>query len=344
MDKFLFNIGNKLIGDGSCLIQTMSDTKTSNINENITLTNSLTDIGLDMMRFSILDEEDLKAIKEIKKQTKIPLIADIHYNYLFALSAIENGIDKIRINPGNIGSESNLRNVILKAKEFNVPIRIGVNSGSLNKYKGKTSNCIDDYFLALDETLNIFKEENFNNLVLSLKSTSITNTQDLYSKAFYKYPYPLHIGLTEAGRGQEGIIKSTIALFPLLNQGIGDTIRVSLADNRIEEIRACKNLLKYASRIKLPSLIVCPTCGRTKVDVKEIADELQIFLDKINKDIKIAVMGCPVNGLGEAKDADIGITGSGNLEEYILFSKGKELGKYNKEQAMDKLKKFIINF
>lgn len=344
MDRFLFNIGNKLIGDGYCLIQTMSDTKTSNIKANIDLTNTLTDIGLDMMRFSILDEEDIRAIKEVKKNTSIPLIADIHYNYLFALSAIENGIDKIRINPGNIGGESNLRKVILKAKEYNVPIRIGVNSGSLNKYKGKTDNEIDDYFLALDETLNIFKDENFNNLVLSLKSTSISKTQELYSKAYYKYPYPLHIGLTEAGRGQEGIIKSTIALFPLLNQGIGDTIRVSLADNRIEEIRACKNLLKYAGRINLPTLIVCPTCGRTKVDVKEIADELKVFLDKIKKDIKIAVMGCPVNGLGEAKDTDIGITGSGNKNEYILFSKGKEIGKYNKVEAIEKLKKFIIKF
>lgn len=344
MEKLKFNIGNKIIGDGNVLLQTMSDKKTSNIDYNINLTNELTTIGLDMMRFSILDNDDIKAIKEIKKNTSIPLIADIHFNYHFALDAINNGIDKIRINPGNIGSLDNLYEIISLAKKNNVAIRIGVNSGSLNKYKGKTSSEIEDYFLALDDTLKIFEENNFEKIVLSLKSTDLDYTSKLYRVAFKRYKYPLHLGLTEAGRNIQGIVKSSICLFPLLNEGIGDTLRVSLANDRKDELRVAKTLLKYASRRKEATLIVCPTCGRTKVDVKEIADEIEDFLDTISKDIKVAVMGCPVNGIGEAKDCDIGITGSGLQDNYLLFSKGKELGRYNKKDAILKMKDYILNF
>ncbi len=344
MEKLKFNIGNKIIGDNNVLIQTMSDSKTSNVDYNIKLTNELEKIGLDMMRFSILDNDDVEAIKIIKKNTNIPIIADIHFNYKFALAVMDNNIDKVRINPGNIGSEVFLREIINKAKSKNVTLRIGVNSGSLNKYKGKTKSPIDDYLLALDETLNIFESEGFNHIVLSLKSTSIDYTTKLYKKAYLKYPYPLHLGLTEAGRNTQGIVKSSICLFPLLQEGIGDTIRVSLANDRKEEIRVCKTLLKYANRKVEPTLIVCPTCGRTKCDVKEIADHVETFLDSINKDIKVAVMGCPVNGLGEAKDCDIGITGSGNYNEYLLFSKGKELGRFKKEECIKKLEDYIKNF
>ena len=344
MRKLIFNIGNKTIGDGGILIQSMSDRKTSLIEENISLTNSLEELSLDMMRFSILDEDDLNALIEIKKKVNIPIIADIHYNYLYAIKAMKNHADKVRINPGNIGSESNLREVIKTAKEMNIPLRIGVNSGSLNKYKGKTSSKIDDYLLALDETLEIFKQENFEKIVLSLKSSDVEMTTQLYRRAYEKYPYPLHIGLTEAGRALEGAIKSTVALFPLLKDGIGDTIRVSLAEKREYEIRACKTLLKCAGRIKVPSLTVCPTCGRTLVDVKELSDSIQLILDRTNKDIHVACMGCPVNGLGEAKDCDIGITGSGLKDLYILFSRGKEIGRYKKEEALKKIEEYIKEF
>lgn len=344
MNRYLFSIGNKIIGSDEVLIQTMSDRKTSDIEYNVNLTNSLSKMGLDMMRFSILDEEDVKAIKEIKKRVNIPLIADIHFNYLFALSCMDNNVDKVRINPGNIGSEANLRKVINKAKETNTPLRIGVNSGSLNKYKGKTSSFVDDYFLALDETLNIFQSEDFNNIVLSLKSTDLELTSTLYRKAYEKYPYPLHLGLTEAGKGSQGICKSSICLYPLLKDKIGDTIRVSLADDRREELRVCKTLLKYAGRKTLPTLIVCPTCGRTLVDVKEIAIDIENYLDYVFKDIKVAVMGCPVNGIGEAKDCDIGIAGSGLENIYLLFSKGKEIGRYQKDEAIKKMKDFIDEF
>ena len=344
MKKLIFNIGNKTIGDGGILIQSMSDRKTSLIEENISLTNSLEELSLDMMRFSILDEDDLNALIEIKKKVNIPIIADIHYNYLYAIKAMKNHADKVRINPGNIGSESNLREVIKTAKEMNIPLRIGVNSGSLNKYKGKTSSKIDDYLLALDETLEIFKQENFEKIVLSLKSSDVDMTTQLYRRAYEKYPYPLHIGLTEAGRALEGAIKSTVALFPLLKDGIGDTIRVSLAEKREYEIRACKTLLKCAGRIKVPSLTVCPTCGRTLVDVKELSDRIQLILDRTNKDIHVACMGCPVNGIGEAKDCDIGITGSGLKDLYILFSRGKEIGRYKKEEALKKIEEYIKEF
>ena len=344
MKRIVFNIGNKVIGS-RCLIQTMSDKKTSNIEYNINLTNTLEKMSCDMMRFSILDKKDASSILEIKKKVNIPLIADIHFDYLLALEAIKNKVDKIRINPGNINSTSGLRLIINEYKKNHIPIRIGCNSGSLSKYKGKTSSQVSDYFLALDETLEIFKEENFNLLVLSLKSSDPDLTSKLYLEAYRKYPYPLHIGLTESGYGLLGGIKSTWGLYDLLSKGIGDTIRISLASDRKEEIRACKELLRLSKRRdNIPELIVCPTCGRTKVDVKPLSRLIQDKLDYVNKNIKIAIMGCPVNGIGEGKDADYGITGLGIKNTYLIFSKGKTIGQYTKEEATKKLFNLIDKF
>lgn len=338
MKRFSFNIGNKLIGNGACLIQTMSDKKTTNIKYNTDLTNKLEKMSLDLMRFSILDIKDAQAIKKIKEKINIPIIADIHFDYNLALLAIDSGVDKIRINPGNINSTSGLRLIINKCKGKNIPIRIGCNSGSIEKFKGKTSSIITDYFLALDETIEIFKEERFNNLVLSLKSSDPLINNQLYIQAYNKYPYPLHLGLTESGYGITGAIKTTWGLIDILKQGIGDTLRVSLSDNRVEEIRACKELLKLAKRRNnVPEIISCPTCGRTKVDVLPLTRIIQEKLDYVNKDIVIAIMGCPVNGIGEGKNADYGITGIGKENTYLIFSKGKSIGQYDFNTAIKKL-------
>ena len=346
MEKISFSIGNKVIGGNHpILIQTMSDRKTSDIEYNIRLTNGLEKMGLDMMRFSILDFEDAKAFSEIKAKTNIPLIADVHFDYRFVLMAIDNHADKVRINPGNIQSESNLRQVIAKAKEKNIPLRIGVNSGSLNKYRGKGKDQTEDFLLAMDDTLCVFRSENFDHIVLSLKTSNPNTLTEIYERANQRYPYPLHLGLTESGFGIQGAMKSAIALYPLLKEGIGDTIRVSLADDRIEEIRAVKTLLEVSGRrLDLPKLIVCPSCGRTQIDLKPISREIQNHLDYVFKDIKVACMGCPVNGIGEAKDADFGIAGSGKKDVYLLFAKGNPIGLYEKKEAINRLFQLIDNF
>jgi len=346
MEHIRFNIGNKVIGDGSpCLIQSMGDKKTTCVEEMVKETNDLASCGLDMMRFSVLDFADIEALKEIKKRVSIPVIADIHFDYRFALGALEAGVDKIRINPGNIGSEARLRTVIRACKEKNIPIRIGVNSGSLNKYRGKTGSKADDILLALEDTLAIFKEENFNHIVLSLKSSNPADLKELYEKAYQRYPYPLHLGLTESGFSTLGSVKSAVGLYPLLAEGIGDTLRVSLADDRIEELRGAKTLLRLSGRRNdIPDLIVCPTCGRTLIDVKPISREILAHLDHAFKPVKIAVMGCPVNGIGEAKDATFGIAGSGKEGLYVLFEHGHEIGLYPKEEALRKLYQLIDTF
>lgn len=346
MNKFIFNIGNKVIGhDCPVLIQTMGDKKTSNARYLIDLTNRLQKIGLDMMRFSVLDDDDIKSLKFIKEHVQIPVIADIHFDGNLALKAIEvAGVDKIRINPGNI-NETSLRDIIHSAKKHDVAIRIGVNSGSLNKYRGKTSSPIDDFFLAMDVTLAIFEQEDFHKLVLSLKTSDPQSLEELYLRADQIYPYPLHLGLTEAGFGIQGAIKTTASVIDLLKKNIGDTLRVSLADDRFEEIRACKTLLSVANRRSdIPTLVVCPTCGRTTFNLKDLAREVQAYLDSVFKPIKIAVMGCPVNGMGEAKDADYGIAGTGVENKLLIFAKGKPIGIYPEKEAKNKLFNLIDSF
>ncbi len=339
MNKYQFSIGNLLIGNTAPIsIQSMSDIKTERIDQNVALTNDLTKRGLEMMRFSVLDEKDALALKEIKRRVTVPIVSDIHFSPKLAFLSLESGVDKIRINPGNFPSLPLLRNLIQECKQRNVAIRIGINAGSLNAYRGKTENPVDDMLLSLSDTLKVFEEENFTHLVLSLKTSDPKTIEELYSKAYERYPYPLHIGLTESGLSLNGSIRSTYALTNLLRKGIGDTIRISLADKRVEEIRACKELLKLTGRRKnVPTLIVCPSCGRTLIDLKEVANLVQDKLDYVNKDIKVAVMGCPVNGIGEAKDADYGIAGSGKKDVYLYFEKGKEVGLFEKDEAVRRL-------
>lgn len=342
--KKCFYIGNKLIGDSSILLQSMGDRKTSDVNYAIKLTNDLEKMGLDMMRFSILDKEDAISLKKIKEKVSIPIIADIHFDLTLAFLAIENGADKIRINPGNT-STSLLNEFIALVKEKDIPIRIGVNSGSLNKYLTKTSDFEEAYFLALDEVIDSFKSLGFDKLVLSLKNSDVKKTYSLYTKAYARYPYPLHLGLTESGFSTSGVIRSTIAMYPLIKDRMCSTIRLSLADERKEEVRALKVLLKEAGiRSNLPTLIVCPTCGRTQVDVKELARVVQNKLDYVFKDVKIAIMGCPVNGIGEGKDADFGLAGSGKKDIYVAFKKGKSIGLYNRDDALSLLDQFLKDF
>lgn len=345
MEKISFPIGSKTIGGTNrLLLQSMSDHKTSDVAYQVRLTKKLTRMGLDLMRFSVLDSDDAKALSQIKKQVSVPIIADIHFDHNLALLAINSGADKIRINPGNIGSEAALRDVIQACKEKGIPMRIGVNSGSLNKYRGKTSSPVDEFLLALDETLAVYESEGFDHLVLSLKSSDPLLTQELYTKAEAKYPYPLHLGLTESGFGVMGSAKSALALFPLLQAGIGSTLRVSLADNRVDEMRVAKTLLQASGRwSNLPRLIVCPSCGRTQIDLKPIARLVANKLDTVFKPITIAVMGCPVNGIGEAKGATYGIAGSGKKDVYLLFSYGKPIGLYPKKEALTKLYSLIDN-
>lgn len=343
MNKYQFTIGDVSIGGNNPIsIQSMSDIKTENISENIALTNDLAKRGLQLMRFSVLDEKDALALKVIKKNVDVPIISDIHFSPKLAFLSLESGVDKIRINPGNFPSLSLLRELIRECKRRNVAIRIGVNAGSLNAFKGKTKSRADDMLLALDDTLKVFQEEDFTHLVLSLKSSDPDLTEELYLKAYEKYPYPLHVGLTESGLSLNGSIRSTYALTKILQMGIGDTLRISLADERKYEIRACKELLKLTGRREnVPTLIVCPSCGRTLIDLKEVANEVQDRLDFINKDIKVAVMGCPVNGIGEAKDAYCGIAGSGKKEVYLYFEYGKEVGLFEKEEAINRLFKAV---
>lgn len=346
MKRISFSIGDKIIGEGHpCLIQSMSDIKTSHVSANIALTNDLARRGLDLMRFSVLDMEDAKAFREIKAKTSIPIIADIHFDYRLALESIASGVDKIRINPGNISSASHLRQILQACKEKHIPIRIGVNSGSLNRYRGKGKDVVEDILLAMDDTLSFFQEEGFEELVLSLKTSNPLILDSLYRQAYERYPYPLHIGLTESGFSTLGSIRSTVALYPLLKDDIGDTIRISLADDRKEELRACKELLSLAGRREhTPELIVCPGCGRTLVPLKDLSRAVMDHLDFVNKKIKVAVMGCPVNGVGEARDADYGIAGSGKENVLLLFSKGKEIGLFEKEEALGKLFSYIDSF
>lgn len=336
-----FKIGNKVIGgEAPILIQSMSDRKTSLVKENVDLTLSLEKLGLDMMRFSVLDLEDAKALKEIKRQIHIPVIADIHFRPDLALASIDSGVDKIRLNPGNMPIEK-VKSIRDKMKERGIALRIGVNSGSLGKYGKATLNNLDPFFFALDDMLKVFKEGSFDHIVLSLKATDPMMTIALYERAAKNYPYPLHVGQTESGYGVAGAIRSSIALVPLLMEGIGNTVRISLSDDRKEEMIACRTLLSGLNlRKDIPVLITCPTCGRTQCDVSYEARQIDNYLrENVHDDIDVAVMGCPVNGPGEAKNADIGLAGGKN--SYLVFVKGKPLKTLSGPSALNEFLKLL---
>ncbi len=332
-------------GQNKVVIQSMCNTKTKDINATVKQILDLEKAGCEIIRVACLDLEDAKAIKEIKKQINIPIVADIHFDYRIALQAIESGVDKVRINPGNIGSEERVKLVVDKCKEKNIPIRIGVNAGSLEKdllekYGGKpTSKAMVE---SARRHIEILEKLDFHDYLISLKASNLDLCIESYEEAAKEFDCPLHLGITEAGTEFSGTIKSSIGLGYLLRQGIGDTVRVSLSDDPIKEIKVAKEILKDCNLYKKsPTLIACPTCGRTQIDLIPIAKQVEEFLQNIESDIKVAVMGCAVNGPGEAREADIGI--AGGIKEGLLFKKGEIIRKIPQERIVEELKSEILN-
>lgn len=334
-------IGTRKIGGGNPVaIQSMTNTKTENVEATVKQILALEKAGCEIIRCTVPTPEAALALKEIKKQIHIPLVADIHFNYRLAIEAIKNGADKIRINPGNIGGEENIRKVVETAKEYHVPIRVGVNSGSLEKhlvekYKGVTAQGLVES--ALDKVAMLEKYD-FHDIVISIKSSDVLMCAKAYELAAQKTDYPLHVGITEAGTLYSGNIKSAVGLGIILNQGIGDTIRVSLTGDPINEISSAKLILKTLGLRKGGIEVVsCPTCGRTNIDIISLANQVETLAsDYENLNIKVAVMGCIVNGPGEAKEADVGI--AGGIGEGLLIKKGEVIRKVPEDQLLDTLR------
>ncbi len=346
LETRLVRIGNiQLGGQNKVLIQSMCNIKTERYEEVIKQINECAALGADLMRVSVMDEKDAEAIKFIKKGISIPLVADIHFDYRLALMAMENGVDKIRINPGNIGDETRIKQVVDMAIEKHIPIRIGVNSGSLDKNIHDYSTMYNAQKLveSAKKHVEILEKLGFYDIVISLKASDVRETIAAYRLASETFPYPLHLGITEAGFKDISVIRSSAGLAPLLLDGIGDTIRISISGDPRDEIIAAKRLLHDCGLYpNYPTLVACPTCGRTQVDVTNLAKKVMDYLETINKPIHVAVMGCIVNGPGEAANADIGI--AGGKHEYVIFKKDKVVKKVPEAEAFETLKKEIDKF
>ncbi len=337
-------VGNLTIGGNNhVVIQSMCNTKTKNVEATIKQINALEQAGCELVRVAVFDKEDAYAIKEIKKGIHIPLVADIHFDYRLALIAIESGIDKVRINPGNIGSIEKVKAVVDACKEKHIPIRIGVNGGSLEKdilekYGEPTPEGMVESAM---KHVKILEDLDFHDIVISLKSSNTMLTIKAYELASKTFPYPLHVGVTEAGTALGGTIKSALGIGTLLYEGIGNTIRVSLSDDPVEEIKVAKILLKELGLLKgVPTLVSCPTCGRIQYDLIPIAKEMEDFLKDIHLDITVAIMGCAVNGPGEARHADIGI--AGGVGEGLLIKHGEIVKRVKQEDMVQTLKDEIL--
>ena len=328
-------------GENKVIIQSMCNTKTKDVDSTVKQILELEDAGCEIIRVACLDIEDAKAIKNIKKKIHIPIVADIHFDYKIALEAIKSGVDKIRINPGNIGSRDKVKKVVDACKKNNIPIRIGVNSGSLEKdllVNGKvTAKAMVE---SARRHVEILEELDFYDICISLKASNLDLCIKAYEEASKVFPYPLHIGITEAGTAFSGTIKSSIGLGILLREGIGDTLRVSLSDDPVQEVVVAKEILKNCNLYSGPTLVSCPTCGRTQIDLIPLAKEVEEFLKEIKSNIKVAVMGCAVNGPGEARDADIGI--AGGIGEGLLFKKGEIVRKVKQEDFYKVLTEEIL--
>lgn len=336
-------IGDVVIGgDYPIAIQSMCNTKTDDIVSTIKQIDELTDVGCELVRIAVPDEPAAAAIKEIKKNIRIPLIADIHFDYKLALRSIENGIDKVRINPGNIGNRERVEAVVKEAKMAGIPIRIGVNSGSVDRRDVEKYGKEGAMLLAVEREVKILEELDFRDIVIAVKSSNVRETLRVCRKIDEKYDYPMHIGITETGTLYTGVIKSAVGLGVLLQEGIGQTMRVSLSADPREEVKCARAILSSLDIRRFGvNVIACPTCGRTNVNVSELAEELENRVRGIDKDITVAVMGCAVNGPGEAMDADIGV--AGGIGEYLLFSKGKIIGKIGEDEVLDRLKDMILH-
>ena len=336
-------VGNVQIGgQNRCVLQSMTNVPAKDVQATVQQIRRLEAGGCEIARIAVLDKADAEAIPAIKQQVRIPIVADIHFNYLLALKAMEGGVDAIRINPGNIGSEEHTRAVVEMAKERHIPIRIGINGGSLEKQfleqYGKP--CAEAMIASADRHVKILEDMDFHDICLSFKSSNVELTIAAYEAAAAHYPYPLHLGVTEAGGFTESAVKSSAALGTLLHEGIGDTIRVSVSGPPEEELIIGRQLLKYFNLIEdQPDLIACPTCGRIQYDMLPIVKEMEAYLQSIHSDITVAVMGCPVNGMQEAARADIGIAGS--HDSGILFRNGKVIRTVPQDQLASELKKEI---
>ena len=337
----VIQIGNVKIGGGNPVaIQSMTNTKTEDVEATVAQILALEKAGCEIIRCAVPTMEAAQALREIKKQIHIPLVADIHFDYRLALAAIENGADKIRINPGNIGAEDRVRAVVEKAKEYQIPIRVGVNSGSLEKelvekYHGVTAEGIVES--ALDK-VHMIENMGYDNLVVSIKSSDVLMCAKAHELISEQCIYPLHVGITESGTLYSGNLKSAVGLGIILYQGIGDTIRVSLTGDPLEEIKSAKQILKTLGLRKGGIEVVsCPTCGRTKIDLIGLANQVETMTGEFpDLDIKVAVMGCVVNGPGEAKEADIGI--AGGIGEGLLIKKGEIIRKVKEEELLSVLR------
>ncbi len=333
-------IGDKKIGGGHpILIQSMTNTRTEDVQATVAQILELERAGCEIIRCTVPGAEAAKALGEIKKQIHIPLVADIHFDYKMAIAAMENGADKIRINPGNIGGPDQVRAVVEAARERNIPIRVGVNSGSLErplveKYGGVTAEGIVESAL---EKVGIIEALGYENLVISIKSSDVLMCVRAHELLAQRTDYPLHVGITEAGTVQSGNIKSAIGLGLILHQGIGDTVRVSLTGNPVEEVRSARLILRTLGLRKGGVEVVsCPTCGRTRIDLISLAGKVEKLVEDYPLNIKVAVMGCAVNGPGEAREADLGI--AGGLGEGLLFKKGEILRKVPEDKLLEALK------
>ena len=332
-------IADKYLGGGSpVLIQSMCNTRTYDVKATTEQILELEKAGCDIIRVAVPDEKSANAIEEIKKNIHIPLVADIHFDYKLALLSMEKGVDKVRINPGNIGSEEGVRLVAETAKRKNIPIRIGVNSGSvekelLKKYGSPTPEAMVE---SAKKHIAMLNKYGFDDIVISLKASDVKKTIDTYRLMSSACDYPLHLGVTEAGTYLGGTVKSAIGIGSLLNDGIGDTIRVSLTDEPVKEIIVAKEILRALGLKKgIPTFISCPTCGRTNIGLIDLATKTENYLQTVNKDITVAVMGCAVNGPGEAREADIGIAGGNG--EGLIFKKGEIFKKVPEDKLFEEL-------
>jgi len=337
-------VGDVAIGGGSPIsIQSMTTKETKNIKEVVKQINDFEKAGCDISRSAINSLEDARAISEIKKKTNLPFVADIQFDYKLALAAVENGCDCLRINPGNIGGSDKVKILVEKCKEKNIPIRIGVNSGSVHKemiekYKGVNVDSL--VYSALDE-VKVLEDLDFHDIVISIKSSDVNTMIDVNRKISSLCDYPLHLGVTEAGPLYQALVKSSIGMGSLLKDGIGDTIRVSITGDPLQEVKAAKTILKSLGlRRDGVDLVSCPTCSRTSVNLDEIVNEASERLDKLNLNLKVAIMGCPVNGPGEAKEADYGIACAKGYG--FLFKKGITIKKVKQEEIVDSLIEEIL--
>lgn len=332
--------GVKIGGQNELVIQSMTSVRTSDIAKSVTQIKELEEAGCQIIRVAILDMNDALAVKEIKKQISIPLVADIHFNPDFAIAAILNGADKIRLNPGNIENEDKIKEIVSLCKQRHIPIRIGINAGSLNrKYEHSEKAMIE----SAKDHLRILEALDFHDICLSFKSSDPLECIKAYRLAAATFPYPLHLGVTEAGGLLDSTIKSSLALGALLLEGIGDTIRISISDDPVKEVMVAKKLLRACGlKRDVANLISCPTCGRIQYDMLPIVRQMEEYLNTVDKDITVAIMGCPVNGPLEAKRADIGV--AGGKDSAILFKKGEIVRSIPQDDIVKVLKEEIEKY